>query len=104
MLARSPRLVWFLGVLTLSVAAAKSAKGDGEFIDRVWSGHPVGFALLTERGHQFIAYYDATRRLTVAGRALGEAHWTRVQPPGDPVPRQSELPDADVDTAARVGS
>ncbi len=42
-----------------------------EVVDRVWSGHAVSFALLTQRGHQFIAYYDSERRLTVAGRALG---------------------------------
>jgi hypothetical protein len=50
-------------------------------IDRVWAGHPVGFALLTERGHQFVAYYDAERQLTIAGRKLG-GEWTRVKPPG----------------------
>jgi hypothetical protein len=58
----------------------------GELLDRVWSGHPVSFALLTERGHQFVAYYDAERRLTVAGRKLGNSKWDRVQPPGVPVP------------------
>lgn len=31
-------------------------------------GNPVGFEILTERGHQFIAYYDADRQLTVIGR------------------------------------
>ncbi len=64
---------------------AESAPAGGELIDRVWSGHPVSFALLTERGHQFIAYYDAERRLTVVGRKLGETKWARVQPPGVPV-------------------
>ena len=53
-------------------------------MDRVWSGHPVSFALLTERGHQFVAYYDAGRRITVAGRELGDAGWTRVHPTGIP--------------------
>lgn len=51
-------------------------------VDEVWAGHPVSFALLTERGHQFIAYYDAGRRITVAGRRLDETRWTRVQPEG----------------------
>lgn len=52
-----------------------------EVVDRVWSGHPVSFALLTEREHQFIAYYDSERQLTVAGRKLGGENWTRVKPP-----------------------
>ncbi|WP_414664698.1 BNR repeat-containing protein [Horticoccus sp. 23ND18S-11] len=62
---------------------------EGEFLDRVWSGHPVGFALLTERGYQFVAYYDAERRITVAGRRLGDAKWTRVQPAGVPVGKRT---------------
>jgi len=62
----------------------------GELIDHVWSGHPVSFALLTERGHQFVAYFDAERRLTVAGRRLGETQWTRVQPPGVPSAHQRD--------------
>ncbi len=73
-------------VLLCTAVRAATAAGvpAGELVDRVWSGHPVSFALLTERGHQFVAYYDAERRLTVAGRKLGEANWTRVQPPGVP--------------------
>jgi hypothetical protein len=43
-----------------------------QVVDRVWSGHPVGFAFLTERGHQFIACYDAERRITVAGLVAPE--------------------------------
>ena len=71
-----------------STAASATA---GELLDRVWSGHPVGFALLTERGHQFVAYYDAERRLTVLGRQLGAAGWSRVHPPGIPVPRRNRM-------------
>ena len=56
--------------------------GDGILIDRVWSGHPVSFGLLTERGHQFVAYYDAERRITIAGRKLDQSQWTRIQPEG----------------------
>lgn len=41
----------------------------------VWAGHPVGFDLLTAGGQQFVAYYAADRRLTVAQRALGEPSW-----------------------------
>ncbi|HSH96381.1 MAG TPA: BNR repeat-containing protein [Roseimicrobium sp.] len=60
-----------------------------QVVDRVWSGHPVGFAFLTERGHQFIAYYDAERRITVAGRRLDGGDWTHVHPEGVPHPRAS---------------
>ena len=44
-------------------------------VDRVWPGHPVGFALRTHKGHQFVAYYDAKKRMTVARRRLGENKW-----------------------------
>tara|TARA_Y100000385_G_C13095558_1_gene641059 strand:+ start:193 stop:1545 length:1353 start_codon:yes stop_codon:yes gene_type:complete len=80
-------------LLVLFIPLAVSAQVDdaGILIDDVWSGHPVGFDILTERGHQFIAYYDADRRLTVIGRKLNEAGFTRVQPEGVPVPRRKRM-------------
>jgi hypothetical protein len=45
-------------------------------IERVWVGHRVGFCLLTHGDHQFATYYDAERRMTVAGRKLDEKRWT----------------------------
>jgi len=42
----------------------------------VWSGHPVGFALLTRGNQQFVAFYDAERRMTLAQRTLGEHRWS----------------------------
>ncbi|MCU0915912.1 MAG: BNR repeat-containing protein [Planctomycetes bacterium] len=44
-------------------------------IEPVWAGHRVGFCLLTHGDRQFAAYYDADRRMTVAGRTLGETRW-----------------------------
>lgn len=61
---------------------------EGLRIDEAWAGHPVSFALLTARGHQFAAYFDAQRRLTVAGRKLDDPAWTRAHPPGVFVPGQ----------------
>ncbi len=71
-----------------TAALAGAPLAGGMPVDKVWAGHPVGFALLTERGHQFIAYYDAERRLTVAGRKLEDKSWTRVHPDGVPVPHR----------------
>lgn len=45
-------------------------------IEPVWSGHPVGFCLLTHAPYQFAAYYDAERRMTVAQRRLDEVKWS----------------------------
>ena len=39
-------------------------------VSPVWSGHPVGFDLLTHRDRQFIAFYDAERKMTVGQRRL----------------------------------
>jgi len=75
----------------LIVSALAAAPDDGILIDKVWSGHPVGFALLTERGHQFAAYYDAERRLTITGRKLGDTGWVRVHPEGVKVPNRGRL-------------
>lgn len=44
-------------------------------VARVWSGHPVGFALLTVGKRQLVAYYDADRRMTIADRTLGSRDW-----------------------------
>lgn len=63
----------------LASAPTELRAPDSTLIDHVWSGHPVGFALLAEQGHVFIGYYDAERRLTVASRAAGTKEWTRVQ-------------------------
>ena len=41
-------------------------------IDKVWAGHPVGFCLLTNGNRQFIAYYNAERRLVVGQRNLSD--------------------------------
>jgi hypothetical protein len=41
----------------------------------VWSGHPVGFYLLTRQDRQFVAFYDSDRALTIGDRALGETTW-----------------------------
>jgi hypothetical protein len=41
-------------------------------IDRVWAGHPVGFALLTEKDRQYIAYYNDERHTMVGQRSLDE--------------------------------
>lgn len=73
---------------TPSPAAAPTEILADMEIDQVWSGHPVSFALLTERGHQFIAYYDAERRITVAGRRLDQTEWTRVYPEGKALPNR----------------
>lgn len=42
----------------------------------VWSAHPVGFCLVTHAPHQFVAFYDAERRLTVAQRKLDQSRWS----------------------------
>ena len=75
----------FLPILfaLLSVPASRGAEipkpwklADSVDVAPVWSGHTVGFALLTDGDQQFVAYYDAQRRLTVASRRLGSAEWT----------------------------
>ena len=56
-------------------------------VDEVWAGHPVGFDLVTVEDRQFVAYYDAERRLTVAQRDRSDGaderdpddQWTRTR-------------------------
>lgn len=50
---------------------------DSLYLDHVWAGHPVGFTLLTEPPHQFVAYYDSTRAMVVAHRLLDQRVWDK---------------------------
>src|SRR5687767_4787221 len=47
----------------------------------VWAGHPVGFALLTHKDRQFVAFYDDQRRMTVGARKRNEDTWRLVRLP-----------------------
>ena len=47
----------------------------------VWSGHPVGFDLLTAGERQYAAFYDAKRRMTVGSRRLSETAFHLVRLP-----------------------
>jgi hypothetical protein len=71
-----------LAVLLLGRLSAAEAEPAGLTVGSAWAGSPVGFALLTHAGRQFVAYYDGERRLTVASRVLPGTGWTTVQPEG----------------------
>lgn len=66
-----------------TVAEAPADAGTGEAVldtvrvDDTWAGHYVGQAMLTIGQHQYVAYYDRDRALTVAHRTLDTAEWTR---------------------------
>jgi hypothetical protein len=89
-------VVWLLLAATLFLSARVRA-GEADVPGRILSdtligqasaASPVGFALLTGRGHQFVAYYDAKRRITVAGRKLDATNWTYFRPPGVLLPKR----------------
>ncbi|MCY3871299.1 MAG: BNR repeat-containing protein [Gemmatimonadetes bacterium] len=60
---------------TLSVYSSLS-------VAMVWSGHPVGFDLLTHGDVQFIAFYNAERKITVGMRKIDEETWIFAHPEG----------------------
>jgi len=67
---------WPSAAATAATSNADVAAGIHELdIAPVWSGHPVGFALLTRGDQQYVAYYAADRKLTVAQRTLGQKEW-----------------------------
>lgn len=79
--------VLFSVIITLLISGAVSAASVPEAVETcidvapVWSGHPVGFSLLTTRDKQFVGFYDAERKLTVASRELSESSWHFVKLP-----------------------
>ncbi len=42
----------------------------------VWAGHRVRFSLLSHEDHQFVAFYDADRRMTLGKRHLPAGAWS----------------------------
>lgn len=79
-----------LGVLAITICAmtggwadAKSesllVKGKTLFVDNVWAGMPVGFAMAVRDGKQYVAYYDAERWMSVACRSLDSETWQKVR-------------------------
>ncbi|WP_371193829.1 BNR repeat-containing protein [Glaciecola sp. SC05] len=55
-----------------------NANSDEQFmvesmaIDNAWSGHRIKPFLLTRGKHQFVAYFDANRQMTIAHRLIGK--------------------------------
>ncbi|MBA4150009.1 MAG: BNR-4 repeat-containing protein [Verrucomicrobia bacterium] len=50
-------------------------------VAEVWSGHPVGFHLLSRSNYQYVAFYDAERQMTVGMRPLTSTNWTLTRLP-----------------------
>lgn len=70
-----------LALLSLLPAAAQTASWQSLDISPVWSGHPVGFDLLTAEGRQYVAFYDDQRRMTIGARRLDSREWHLVRLP-----------------------
>jgi hypothetical protein len=66
---------WLLASLVAWVSLSAASAPDVLTVDKVWAGHPVNFALLTEPPFQYVAYYAADRQLTVAQRRLDQEKW-----------------------------
>lgn len=50
-------------------------------VDMTWAAHPTRLDLLTHGGNQFVAYYDAEGRMSVAKRRLTESTWEHARLP-----------------------
>lgn len=73
----SERLV-IVGVVLWLAAPAAGALRPVEVVEvgPAWSGHPVRFAIETAGERQYVAYYDAERRMTLAARRLDSTDWS----------------------------
>jgi hypothetical protein len=84
-------LLLFLSTFSTLTSAESLPQQNGEQVGEkieqrmdvalVWSGHPVGFALLTHKDRQFVAFYDAERKMTVGARKRTEEKWQFVRLP-----------------------
>lgn len=68
-------LLLFLATVSTTLSASEPVVLDVVDVAPAWSGHSVGYCLLTEGDNQYIAYYDKDRRMTVAQRQLDEESW-----------------------------
>jgi len=76
MIADQLRFLSFILVACAIFATVSNADAETSLdVAPVWSGHPVGFSLLTTPERQYVGFYDAERRLTVASRKLSEETW-----------------------------
>ncbi len=73
------KLVIFFGFLSAAASAGEPKVLDVLDVAKVWSGHPVGFCLLTHGDRQFVAFYDSERRMTVAARKTSDPKWEFVR-------------------------
>lgn len=73
--------VFAAGVVFGQAGTAKMPAIEGSVdVSPVWSGHRVGFFLLTQGKRQYAAFYDEQRRMTVAMRKLGSKQWEYHRP------------------------
>ncbi len=75
------RMLVMAAVLALAAACREPAEAECTDIMPVWSGHPVGFCLLTHGSRQFVAFYDAYRQMTVGVRTRDAEDWQFVRLP-----------------------
>ncbi len=75
---RPPFLLCFCLVFAIVSTGESAGKPRVEMsleVSKVWSGHRVGFSLLTCEDQQYVAYYDQDRQMTVASRSLDSDNW-----------------------------
>lgn len=71
-----------VGIIVITVSLLVTPTKGNEYellnrqaIDTVFSGNFVRFSILTRGEHQYVAYYDANRQMTVAYRKQGTMPW-----------------------------
>ncbi len=69
-------LACFIALPALAAKTGQAPTTKPIPVEPVWAAHPVGFCLLTHPPYQFVAYYDAQRRMSVAQRSLDSTNWT----------------------------
>jgi hypothetical protein len=70
-------LIQLILLYTISVNAQNTSNLETIPLGNVWSGHSVGFDLLTTDKNQYVAYYDSAQNMVVAQRPLDSKEWKR---------------------------
>ncbi len=75
------RFLALAAIVALALFSRQAAAEECSDLMPVWSGHPVGFSLLTHGSRQFAAFYDADRNMTIGARTRDKDDWQFVRLP-----------------------
>jgi len=83
-IVKNLRCIFFIILVFISLKSVEQNYAQGKNgkkvlkemnLIKVWSGHPVGFKILTTDKYQYVAFYDSLRNMCIAQRNIENENW-----------------------------